>query len=129
MTDAPSKTTKSCPKGVTLLQELEAAVNRIPQDIPIASAEHRLAIFAVEPHTRVAEPGEDDWLIINGMMKSAFGWGESDMVAAVREMLNRGECGLDGFIHFMRFFVVERGLPGALIETKVSALLKELEQR
>jgi len=96
---------------------------------PIASAEHRLAIFAVDPRTCVAEPGEDDWLTINSMMKSAFGWGESDMVAAVREMLNRGERGLDGFIHFMRFFVVERGLAGALFETKVSALLNELEQR
>ena len=61
------------------------------------------------------------------MIKLAFGWGKSDMVAAVREMLNCGECGLDGFIHFIQFFVVERGLSGVLIETKVSALLKELE--
>ena len=118
---------KSCQRGFKLLQDLEAAVNRIPSDTPSAKPDHRLSIFAVDPHTCVAEPGEDDWLILNQMMKSAFGWGEVEMAMAIPQMLNRGEHGLDGFIRFMTFFVRERGLEGALFETKVESLIKELE--
>jgi hypothetical protein len=83
-------------------------------------------VFAVKPHTCVAEPGEDDWLILNQMMKSTFGWGETEMAAVIPQLLNRGKYGLDRFICFMMFFVCERGLEGALFETKVEVLLREL---
>ena len=114
-------------RAVRLLQDLEAAVKRIPDNTPIATPEHRLSGFAIDPLTCVAEPGEDDWLILNGMMKSSFGWGVKEMDAAVPHMLNRGTHGLDGFLHFMTFFVYKRGLQGALFETKVEAILKEIE--
>jgi hypothetical protein len=57
-------------KAVSLLEELEAAAKQIPSDTPSATPEHQLNIFAVDPRTCVAEPGEDDWLILNQMMKS-----------------------------------------------------------
>ena len=63
-----------CQKGVSLLQSLEGAVSQIPGDMLSATPEHRLSVFAVELCTCVAEPGEDDWLILNQLMKSAFGW-------------------------------------------------------
>ncbi|KAH9177427.1 hypothetical protein EDB89DRAFT_1807214, partial [Lactarius sanguifluus] len=44
-------------KAVSLLQDLEAAVKQIPCDVPSATPEHRLSIFAVDPGTCVAEPG------------------------------------------------------------------------
>jgi hypothetical protein len=59
-------------------------------------------------------------------MESAIGWVTTETGSAVKVMLNRGEFGLDGFIHFMKFFVVSRGLEGALFE---EALLNELERR
>ena len=68
-------------------------------------------------------------MILNQMMKSSFGWGEAEMVEVIPQLLNRGQYGLDGFIRFMTFFVCERGLEGALFETKVDALLKELRDR
>ena len=120
---------KACQRGVSLLQDLEAALNRIPNDTLSATPEHRLSVFAVDPRTCVAKPGEDDWMILNQMMKSAFGWGEAEMVEVIPQLLNRGQYGLDGFIRFMTFFVCERGLEGALFETKVDALLKELRDR
>ena len=92
-------------EAVRLLQELEAAVKRIPSDIPTATPEHQLNVFAVDPRTCVAEPGEDDWLILNQLMKSSFGWGEVEMATVIPKMLNRGAYGLDGFIRFMTFFV------------------------
>ena len=51
------------------------------------------------------------------------------MAAVILQLLNCGKYGLDGFIHFMTFFVRERGLEGALFETKVEALLRELRDR
>ena len=116
-------------KAVSLLQELEVAVKRIPGDTPSATPGHRLNIFAVEPRTCVAKPGEDDWFSLNQMMKSSFGWGESEMAAVVPQLLNQGTYGLDGFIHFLTYFVQERGLQGALFETKVEAILKEIDNR
>ena len=127
--DHPKGSAKLCPRAVQLLQDLEAATKRIPEETSHATQDHRLSIFAVDSRTCVAEPGEDDWLILNGMFKVAFGWGETEMAAAVPEMLNRGELGLDGLIRFLRFFVFERGLEGALFETKIEGLLKELDKR
>ena len=125
----PLNEVRRCLKAAQLLQDLEVASNRIPNETPRATQAHRLAIFAVDPHTCVTEPGEDDWLVLNGMLKTAFGWGETEMAAAIPDMLNQGEQGLDGFIRFMQFFVFERGLEGALFETKVEALVKELDNR
>jgi hypothetical protein len=126
-----SESTKSkiCPRATQLLQDLEAATRRIPYEVPLATHEHSLSIFAADPHTCVAEPGEDDWPILNRMLKTAFGWGEAEMAAAIPDMLNRGTLGLDGFIEFIRYFVNGRGLAGVLFETKVDALIKELGNR
>ncbi|KAH9020793.1 hypothetical protein EDB85DRAFT_2094831 [Lactarius pseudohatsudake] len=122
--------TKSpCRKGIELLNRLEAAAKRIPASVPLATPAHRLSAFSVDPHTCVASPEEDDWLILNSMLKAAFGWGESETKDNARSMLNRGEYGLDGFIRFFKFFVLERGLEGVMIETKVDALMHELDNR
>jgi hypothetical protein len=125
----PKDAARICPKASRLLEDLKAATERIPDEMPRATQAHRLSLFAVDPHECIAEPGEDDWPILNGMLKTAFGWGETEMAAAIPELLNRGEQGLDGFIRFMRFFVDERGLEGALFETKVEAIVRELENR
>ena len=45
---------------------------------------------------------------LNLIFKSAFEWGGVVMETAVAEVLNRGECGLDGFVKFLRFFVFIR---------------------
>ena len=119
---------KVCSKAARLLHDLEEAVKRIPNEIPCATKDHHLSLFAIDPRICVAEPGEEDWPILNGMLKTAFGWGEIEMAAAIPEMLNRGELGLDGLIQFLTFFVTERGLEGALFETKIEALIKELDK-
>ena len=88
LTDDPPTQHVLDKEAVRLLQELEAAVKRIPSDVPTATPEHQLNIFAVDPHTCVAEPGEDDWLILNQMMKSSFGWGEMEMAVVIPKTLN-----------------------------------------
>jgi hypothetical protein len=104
-------------------------MNRIPRDVPCATPEDCLNIFAIDPRTCVAEAEDDDWQTINSMFKSSFGWGETEMAATVPRMLKRGNYGLDGFIKFLKFFVTERSLQGVMFETKVEALVRELESR
>jgi hypothetical protein len=125
-----------CRKGIELLKKLEAAVTRIPNNVPLATPAHRLSAFSAEPRSCVTrlEQGpevdlEDDWVMLNSMMKTAFGWGESEMQESVKEMMNRGEHGLDGFIKFIKYFVLQRGLEGALIETKIDGLLCEIHNQ
>jgi hypothetical protein len=106
---------------------------RIPADVPLVTPAHRLSGFSADPRTCVASPEEDveedDWVVLNPMLKTSFGWGELEMQANLKSMLNRGEHGLDGFIRFFKYFVLERGLEGVMIETKVDALLHELDKR
>ena len=47
----------------------------------------------------------------------------------VKGMLNRSKHGLDGFIQFFKYFVLQRGLEGALIEPKIERLLHEIEKQ
>ena len=72
---------------------------------------------------------EDDWMVLNSMLKTVFGWGESDTQENVKGMLNRSKHGLDGFIQFFKYFVLQRGLEGALIEPKIEGLLHEIEKQ
>ena len=46
-----------------------------------------------------------------------------------KEMLNRGVHGLDGFIQFFKYFVLQRSLEGAMIEMKVDGLLCEIDNQ
>ena len=108
-------------------------MTQIPDNVPLATPAHRLNIFSADLHSCVArlEQGsevdfEDDWMLLNSMLKTAFGWGESEMRENVKEMLNRGEHGLDGFVQFFKYFVLQRGLEGTMIETKIDGLLCEI---
>ena len=124
-----------CPRGIELLNRLEDAAKQIPADVPLATPAHLLSSFSADPCVSVtnSESNEDgwegDWAFLNAMLKASFGWGETEMLENVKSMLNRGEHRLDGFIQFFRYFVLERGLEGVMIETKVDALLHELDNR
>lgn len=118
-----------CQRGLHLFQDLEASINQIPIDVPNATPEDCLSVFAADPYACVAESEEEDWPILNAMLKSSFGWGETEMATVIPKMLKRGEYGLDRFVRFMRFYVVERSLQGVLFEMKIEALLRELESQ
>ena len=125
-----------CRKGIELLNKLKAAMTQIPNNIPLATPAHQLSVFSANPQSCVTSLGqgvemdlEDDWVMFNSMLKTAFGWGESEMQENVKEMGNRGEHGLDGFIRFFKYFVLQRGLEGMLIEPKFDGLLHEINNR
>lgn len=70
----------ACSRGIELLNRLEATTLRIPADVPLATPAHRLSTFSADPHTCVTSPDEDgwedDWAILNAMLKASFGWGK-----------------------------------------------------
>jgi hypothetical protein len=67
------------------------------------------------------ETEEKDWPIVSMMLKSLFRWGETEMATSIPQMLKHGEYGLDRFIRFLKFYVIERSLQGVMFETKVEA--------
>jgi hypothetical protein len=119
----------ACPIAMSLLSKLREGIERIPTTNPAATTEHRLYEFGGDP-SKCIQPGnwELDWEdLLNPMMKRAFGWGDEEVNISAREMLHRGQYGLDGFIKFVDYFVTRRGLMGGLIESKTTAILKALE--
>jgi hypothetical protein len=133
LTSAPSQALEpisdACQSAVKLLANLRMAIERIPDDKPPATTEHRLFPFGADPAMSI-DPDVDDWEdVLNPMLKNAFGWGEGEMRESVKEMMNRGNYGLDGFVRFLHYFVMYRGLKGGMFESKVVAVLEELESK
>ena len=80
-----------CPKGVELLNKLKAALMQIPDNVPLATPAHRLSTFLANPHSWVThleqdpeDDFEDDWMVVNLMLKTVFGWGESNAQANMK---------------------------------------------
>jgi hypothetical protein len=133
MEDRETQGKTPCPKGIELLNKLEAMATRIPNSVPLATPIHRLSAFSADPHSWVTslEQGpddfEDDWMILNSMLKTIFGWGKTEMQENAKQMLNCGKYGLDSFIQFFKYFVLQQGLEGAMIEPKIDGLLGEID--
>ena len=117
-----------CVHTTELLERLQAAANRIPRSIALAGDDHPLAIFSADPKATVPI-GLDCWEeILNPMMKQAFGWGSelSGDMMKWKWAAQRGPKGIDGFIEFIKFCVINCGLNGTLIEPKVTLLINAI---
>ena len=83
-----------------------------------------LSKFSKDSSTLVQGPTDDDWEeMLNLMMKRAFRWEEDAMHAAVKGMMQWGQYRLDGFLVFIRYFMMWHGLKGGMFESKVKAIL------
>ena len=95
--------------------------------IPEASDYDRLAVFAGNPaeyNNPNLSPDELWEETLNGLFKSALGWGiEGDM----DEVIQHGRKGLDGLMNFVKYFVVKQGISMGLFEGKLAYLISELE--
>ena len=106
-----------------LLKRIRKIVNNLPNSVPIASSQDRIAVFSHDPHllAGTAKNGDDLWEdTLNSFLKEALGWGgEEDMEV----MVCRGEKGMDGVMRFVKYFINERGVSEALFEGKLNRLL------
>ena len=70
---------------------------------------------------------DDDWEeVLNPKMKAAFGWNQDGLEMGYAR---RGEFGLDGFVKFIGYFIHQRSLNGALLETKITALIETIRNQ
>lgn len=109
------------------LEKLHDLISGVPNSIPEASDYDVLAIFAGNPHD-IDDPslGADElWEeLLNGMMKSAFGWGNE---GKMEDIIQQGRKGLDGLLNFVKHFIVKHGVSKVLFEGKLTNLMAALE--
>lgn len=111
------------------LTKLSILINSLPETIPEASIYDRLAVFAGNPedHDDPMLAADDLWeSTLNNSLKSALGWSDEENMD---DIIRRGRYGLDGFVNFVRYFVVKRGVNEALFEGKLTHLVSALEKR
>ena len=130
---SPSKeaTISSCTlKPVSIgdfLGKLYNLIENLPTSIPEASDYDRLAVFWGNPaeYDNLSLSPDELWEeTLNGLFKSASGYGtEGNM----DEVIRCGRKGLDGLANFVKYFVVKRGVSIGLSEEKLEHLMSELE--
>ena len=111
------------------LQKLHYLIENLLASIPEASDYDCLAVFSGNP-TDYDDPNlsaDELWeMTLNGLFKSALGWGtEGNM----DDIIRRGQKGLDGLANFIKHFVVKRGVSMGLFEGKLTHLMNKLEEK
>ena len=118
-----------CPNALRLLKSLKESMELIPKDVPLAQPNHPLAVFFGNPVGSEGLDYDDDWdseEVLNPKMKAAFGWNQDGLEMGYAR---RGEFGLDGFVKFIGYFIHQRSLNGALLETKITALIETIRNQ
>ena len=113
--------------GSGFIRRFEEIVKSLPENIPIASGNDKLAAFNIEP-ALLDDPKidpDDLWeVVINGFLKEHLGWGEE---VDMGELIRRGEQGMDGVLRFSKYFIEKRGVSVDLFEGKLTHLLRAAE--
>ncbi|KAJ8518371.1 hypothetical protein ONZ45_g4578 [Pleurotus djamor] len=112
-----------CKMGIQLINDLEARIQHLPADTPIAGADHPLARFAGDPRGSVAD-GEDAWEVWDQPLNMVLRTNSQD---ELRSLICRGEYGLTGLCRLLRYLVYEQRIAGALLEGKVERLLEAMD--
>ncbi|KAJ7219633.1 hypothetical protein C8J57DRAFT_1596038, partial [Mycena rebaudengoi] len=107
---------------VRLLRELQRNCQLLPPDVPEPGVSNSLSHLSGDPASYVGAEirAEDLWEEINPVVHRAFGWGMGS--DAMQHLVERGDLGVDGALRFFEYFIVERGLHGAVVEAKLEQL-------
>ncbi|KAJ7055250.1 hypothetical protein C8F01DRAFT_1234702 [Mycena amicta] len=120
-TSQPSRSKRaSCAQQ--LLADLRLDVLLLPDSIPLAVYGSGLSAFSGDPSSRLSAdiPPAELWEHLNPIFHSVFGYAAT--LEARMELVRRGKHGLDGFLRFMEYFIVHRGLQGGMVELKIEQL-------
>ena len=111
--------------AVRLLDSLYQKLGQIPASLPEATNSHALAEFSADAAKSVIGVPADDWEdLLNPMFHRAFGWGNMN---GIRDLIQRGQYGLDGFIKFVWYFAENRGLEDGCIREKVERIMEAID--
>lgn len=117
------------PINEDFLQKLYRLIENLPASIPEASDYDCLAVFSGNPadYNDSSLSADELWeTSLNGLFKSALGWG---MEGNMDDIIRRGQKGLDGLANFVKHFVVKRGVSMGLFEGKLTHLMNKLEEK
>lgn len=116
--------TPVCPDkhAIALLARLDRAAQNLPSQVPEAGESDDIA-------RAVISGGPDDpaeaWEHLDHTLNRLVGYGVG--VEEVVQRLRRGPLGIEGLSKYIRWFVVDYGVTGDLLEGKIGILLKAIE--
>ncbi|KAJ7749861.1 hypothetical protein B0H14DRAFT_3603375 [Mycena olivaceomarginata] len=111
------------PQLLQLLDQLREHCTRLPSTVPGADESSPLAVFSNDPESYVSNstaPGEL-WEELQSVFHGAFDYGKG--LEEREKMVQTGPQGLGGFLRFMEYFIVTRGLSGGMVELKLEQVL------
>ncbi|KAF9552115.1 hypothetical protein CPC08DRAFT_792038 [Agrocybe pediades] len=120
-------TTINC-ETPTVLQRLQNLAQHLPETVPLGVETDCLAIFAHRPEEFDNPELDADELwegLLNKFMKNALGWGAE---LEMKDMVRRGNMGIDGLQKFVSYYIKKRGVDGGLFEGKLGLLLAAGEE-
>lgn len=107
-----------------MLDDLSRAIAHLPESIPEAGDDDVLARFAIKPPVVANDIA---WEVLDPMLNNVIG---SDLsVEHVVGLIRRGTKGVEALWRYIRWFVVENGVPGVLLQGKMSVLMRAIEIR
>lgn len=112
----------------TLGQKLKRLADGLNETIPEATSDDYLAVFSKNPKDfdRDDVASVDLWQeVLNDLLKHALGWGTE---RPVRDVIRRGQLGVEGLVWLVDYFVGERGVAESLFEGKLGLLIEEMER-
>jgi hypothetical protein len=111
-----------------LVEELRRLTAGLPQSVAVGKDNDPLTTFACDPKAidKDGFPSSELWeRLLNDKMKAVFGWGTDTHPGSI---IRRGELGMEGFVRFVEYFVVERGVEEPLFEGKLGLLMEEMQR-
>jgi hypothetical protein len=111
------------PQLLQLLDQLREHCTRLPSTVPGADESSPLAVFSSDPESYVSNstaPGEL-WEELQSVFHGAFDYGKG--FEEREKIVQTGPQGLGGFLRFMEYFIVTRGLSGGMVELKLEQVL------
>jgi hypothetical protein len=107
-----------------LLTKLEKSIGNLPKTLPAVTEADKIAIFA---HNIPTDMDRDDaWEVwLDPLLNRFLGFGRS--IAIISASLRGGDKGLIAMARYLRDFVMQYRIDGALLEGKVLRLIEAIE--
>ncbi|KAF7328292.1 hypothetical protein MSAN_02488500 [Mycena sanguinolenta] len=112
---------------IRLLNQFRGNVVLLPSTVPTADDTNPLSAFSSEPATYVdakTKRGEL-WEALAPVFHGVFDYGGTQDARIA--LVQRGPLGLHGLLRFLEYFIVERGLEGAMIELKIEQMIEAVQ--
>ena len=112
-----------CLHALEILAKFHHRILSLPQAVGDAHDDHPLAQFSGSPAGCVPKGG-DAWEVFNGSLDTVLQKSPEEL----RSLVKIGEKGLIGLHRLLHYLVVNHGIVGGLIESKIERLMKAMDE-